>query len=49
MENANSDNPGSNESPLPPITRPRRGFLLGNETVATSGIYAHRYPRMDEG
>ena len=52
MENANNENgpiDPPQEPPIQPITRPRRGFLSGQETIATNGIYAHRYPRMDEG
>ena len=52
MENANSENGLTDplqEPPIQLITRPRRGFLSGQETIATNGIYAHRYPRMDEG
>ena len=52
MENANNENGATDppqELPNQPITRPRRGFLSGQETIATNGIYAHRYPRMDEG
>ena len=52
MENANNENGPTDppqEPPIQPITRPRRGFLSGQETIATNGIYAHRYPRMDEG
>ena len=37
-----------NQSPGP-ITRPRRSPGSDDAVVSQSGIYAHRYPRMDEG
>ena len=52
MENAKNENGPTDppqEPPIQPITRPRRGFLSGQETIATNEIYAHRYSRMDEG
>ena len=37
------------EEEIRPIIQPRRLESSSANTVNSNGIYAHRYPRMDEG